>query len=233
MTSIDLLSGGAAQGLVGQLQARFLAQGGGAVQGRFGAVGQMREQLLAGAPCDVLILTQALIDQLTTQGHVQPGSARALGAVKTGVAVKAGEPAPDTSSPAALKAALLAAGGVYFPDPLKATAGIHFMKVLESLGIAQALAGRLRPFPNGATTMAALAAAPEPGLIGCTQVTEILYTPGVRLAGLLPAEFELATVYTAAVCTRAAQPAQAAAFVELLAGSEAAALRAAGGFEAV
>ena len=31
-------------------------------------------------------------------------------------------------------AALLAAKGIYFPDPLKATAGIHFMNVLKGLG---------------------------------------------------------------------------------------------------
>jgi molybdate transport system substrate-binding protein len=72
----------------------------------------------------------------------------------------------------------------------------------------------------------------EPGLIGCTQVTEILYTPGVRLAGLLPHEFELATVYTAAVCARAQEPLAAAEFVRMLAGDEATALRQAGGFEA-
>jgi molybdate transport system substrate-binding protein len=93
------------------------------------------------------------------------------------------------------------------------------------------LAERLRAFPNGATALREMAQSNEPGLIGCTQVTEILYTPGVRLVALLPREFELATVYTAAVCARAQEPLAAAGFVRMLAGEEAAALRKAGGFE--
>ena len=90
---------------------------------------------------------------------------------------------------------------------------------------------RARPFPNGATAMGALARSTEAGLIGCTQITEIKYTEGVSLVGLLPKEFELATVYSAAVCSRSAQPENAAALVKLLSGSRSAALRAAGGFE--
>ena len=231
MTQIRLLSGGAAQGLVGQLKASFAADQGCEVLGTFGAVGLMRDKLLGGEPCDVLILTEALIRQLTESGQVAAGSARALGVVKTGVAVKAGEPLPATDTPEALKAALLAARGIYFPDPVKATAGIHFMKVLQTLGLDVTLADRLRPYPNGNAAMGAMAQANEPGLIGCTQVTEILFTPGVVLSGLLPKAFELATVYTAGVCTGATQPAAAAAFVELLASEKAAGLRSAGGFE--
>ena len=132
----------------------------------------------------------------------------------------------------ALKAALLAAKGIYFPDPVQATAGIHFMNVLKKLGIAQQVAGALRPFPNGATAMKAMAARPvEPGLIGCTQVTEILYTPGVQLVSALPKEFELATVYTAAVAAKAEQPQAARMMIELLASPAAAEVRRAGGFE--
>lgn len=231
MKTLNLLSGGAAQGLVGQLQARFQAQSGCAINGTFGAVGMMKDKLLAGAPCDVLILTQALITQLTESGELLVGSARPLGVVKTGVAVKAGEAMPTVDSPDALKAALLAATGIYFPDPVKATAGIHFMKVLQTLGIDQEVAGRLRPFPNGATAMREMSQASEAGLVGCTQVTEILYTPGVQLVADLPKVFELATVYTAAVCSKAAEPALAADLISLLISPEAAELRRSGGFE--
>lgn len=230
---VRLLSGGAAKGLVAQLQDRFSAQTGFTIHGDFGAVGAMREKLLAGEPCDLVILSQALIDQLAGDGHVAANTGTPLGAVKTGVALKSGERAPEVSTAGALKSALLAAKGIYFPDPHKATAGIHFMKVLKSLGVDTQLASRLRPYPNGATAMREMAQSTESGLIGCTQVTEIRYTPGVQLAGLLPPEFELATVYTAAVCTQAKQPAAAADLIRLLASAEAAGLRASGGFEPV
>ena len=228
---VYLLSGGAAQGLVAELEEEFTAKSGFGIEGIYGAVGAMRDRLLGGEPCDLVILSQALIDQLAADGHVVAASATPLGAVKTGVAVKSGEPAPSVDTPEALKSSLLAAKGVYFPDPQKATAGIHFMKVLKALGVDQELASRLRTYPNGATAMREMARSSEPGLIGCTQVTEIKFTQGVQLTGLLPQQFELATVYTAAVCTGAKQPAAAAGLIRLLAGGEVAGIRAGCGFE--
>jgi molybdate transport system substrate-binding protein len=79
--------------------------------------------------------------------------------------------------------------------------------------------------------MKAMAEAEGPGLIGCTQVTEIRYTPGVQLVAMLPKEFELATVYTAAVTSKAEQPQAARMLIDLLASPTAAELRRAGGFE--
>jgi molybdate transport system substrate-binding protein len=232
MPPLHLIGGGAANGLVAALQERFLAQTGLAIAGRYGAVGMMKDQLLAGAPCDVLVLTDTLITQLTASGHVAAGSARPLGIVKTGIAVKDGVTAPPVQSAADLKQALLGATGIYFPDPLKATAGIHFMKVLQQLGIDAQLADRLHPYPNGAAAMQAMSQSGESGAIGCTQVTEIIFATGVQLVANLPKEFELATLYTAALCSQAAQPQTAGALIALLTSEETAGLRRAGGFEA-
>ena len=231
MSTVHLLSGGAAFGLVSQLEARFTADTDCRIAGTYSAVGVMRDRLLAGAACDVVILTAALIAQLEASGHVVAGSARALGRVKTGVAVKAGATPPAVGTPDALKAALLEASGIYFPDPVKATAGIHVMAVLQQLGIDTAVADRLRPFPNGATAMGEMARCADPGVIGCTQVTEILYTPGVQLVAPLPQAFELATVYTAAISSQADSPNAAAALIALLAGPHTQSVRHAGGFE--
>lgn len=228
---LHILSGGAASGVVKGLQEAFGARTGAQLQGTYGAVGVMKEKLLAGAPCDVLILTGALIAELEKDGHVLPGSAAPLGRVKTGVAVKAGEAQPDVSSADGLREALLRARGIYFPDPQRATAGIHFINVVKRLGILERVEQALRPFPNGATAMAEMARADEPGLIGCTQVTEILYTPGVNLVAALPKEFELATVYTAAVCKASAYPELARDLVAVLSGEGSAELRKRGGFE--
>ena len=228
---INLLSGGAAQGLVTQLKARFEAQHTCRINATFGAVGMMKDSLLAGTPCDVLILTDTLVAQLTASGQLVAGSARALGAVKTGIAVKTGDKPVDVSSPALLKAAFQAARGIYFPDPVKATAGIHFMNVLKQLGLEAELADRLHPFANGATAMKAMAQSDEVGLIGCTQGTEILYIDGVELVAPLPKEFELATVYSAAVCTRATQSQAAHALIALLTSDEIAGMRLACGFD--
>ena len=179
MTQLRLMSGGAAQGLVAALRESFEREHGCTVQGTFGAVGLMRDHLLAGESSDLMILSQSLIDQLSKDGHLVAGSAQALGIVKTGVAVLPGAPRPTLQSPEQLKRLLSQASAVYFPDPVKATAGIHFMKVLEQLDLREALTDRLCPYPNGATAMREMAAQARPGAVGCTQVTEILYTPGV------------------------------------------------------
>ena len=231
MTSLQLLSGGAAQGLVRQLEARFQAQHHCGISASFGAVGTMMGSLLAGSPCDVILLTEALIAQLMASGDVVAGSARSLGLVKTGIACRQSKTPVVVDSPAALKAALRAASAIYFPDPVKATAGVHFMNVLRQLGLEAELADRLRSYPSGASAMQAMADAPGTGVIGCTQATEILFAAGVQWVAPLPAGFELTTTYTAAVCTRSSQLDQAKALVELLAGAESAALRLQCGFE--
>ena len=227
---VTILSGGAAKGLVGALSAEFKAQSGCEIDGTFGAVGAMRDKLLSGTAADLLILTRALIDELAAQGHVVAGCAANIGTVLTAVAVRSGEPSPDVGSAAGLRAALLAADGIYFPDPKLATAGIHFAKVIERLGIATEVASRIKTYPNGATAMRELAATRGGRPIGCTQVTEILNTPGAQLVAPLPKEFELATVYTAGVCTRAALAEQARALAALLAGDTAGAARQLAGF---
>jgi molybdate transport system substrate-binding protein len=216
VTTVRVLSGGAAQGLVNALAPRFEAETGCTVEGEFGAVGAMAGKLRAGAPADLLILTAALIAELAREGHAAPGSAADVGTVHTGVAVRAGDPTPPIGDASALRAALLAADAIYAPDLALSTAGSHFAQVLERLGIRNEVATRLNGFPNGATAMRALAVSTSARPIGCTQATEILNTAGVTLAGPLPPGCELATVYTAAVAARAAAPEEARRLIALL-----------------
>lgn len=227
--TLRILSGGAAQGLVGRLQPAFEKKYGCRIEGGFGAVGAMRDKLLAGTPCDLLILTQALIAELAAQGRADPTSVRPVGVVKTGVALKEKRSPVAIASEQDLRALLQAAPAIYFPDPAKATAGIHFFKVLQALGLADD-AAKLKTYPNGATAMAALAQADAKNAVGCTQVTEILMTPGVRLAGLLPPPHELATTYTAAVASGAQEPELSRALIAALTAEAATEARSRSGF---
>ncbi len=228
---MQVLSGGAAAAVVKGVEAEFTRRTGRRIEGTFSAVGQMRDKLVGGAPCDLVILTRPLVMQLIASGHVAAGSERSLGLVKTGIAVRSGAPHPAVKTREQLHAAFSAAKGIYFPDPEKATAGIHFMKVLKALGLDQSLQERFRPFPNGATAMGEMGRSGEEGLIGCTQVTEINYTGGVDLVDVLPPEFELNTDYTLGICTRAQHPEEARVLADLLAGPASEAVRRQGGFE--
>jgi molybdate transport system substrate-binding protein len=232
-STLNFLCAGAAQGLVKALENRFTTETGAQLRGRFGAVGAMKEALLAGEPCDVFIVTDKMVSELSLAGILQAPPALALGRVRTAIAARSREPAPAVGDIEALRAALRAAPALYFPDPERATAGIHFAKVLAQLGMKQGADSQPRwcTFPNGATAMRALATEAVPGSLGCTQASEILYTPGVQLVAALPAQFELATVYSAAATGHAAAPELAQSFLALLASPESAGLRAAGGFD--
>jgi molybdate transport system substrate-binding protein len=227
---LDILSGGAARGLVDALRPEFTAATGCDLHASFSAVGAMHEQLLAGTPCDVIILTAPLIESLARDGRVDAASVAALGAVPTGVAVRKGAALPDVSSGDTLRAALLVSPAIFVPDTERSTAGVHLLRILHRLGIQAELAARLRTYPNGATAMRELAQCSAANAIGITQVSEIISTPGIALVGELPAGFGLAAVYAAAVCVPAREPVLARRFVAMLAGANAAAVRQRAGF---
>jgi len=226
-----ILSGGAAQSVVTALAAELRAATGYELDCTFSAVGAMKAKLLSGAPADLVILTRAVIDELASGGQVLSEGCADLGRVHTGIAVRAGDPLPDIASAGALRSTLCAAQGIFIPDPQKATAGIHFARVLDTLGIRGEVEPHLQTYPNGATAMRALAQAKGAHLVGCTQITEINNTPGVVLAALLPREFELATVYCVGLCAKAAAPTVARRFIELLTGEASRALRVKAGFQ--
>jgi molybdate transport system substrate-binding protein len=228
---LHLVSAGAAQSLVTGLAETLKVETGTAVDAVFGAVGAMKEKVLGGAPCDIVILSREVIDQLVDDGRVVRDTVSDVGAVRTGVAVRSRDPLPDVADANGLRSSLRAAEGIYMPDPQRATAGIRFADILKRLGIAEEVAARLHTYPNGSMAMRALAAAPGERVIGCTQITEIKQTPGVKLVSALPAEFELSTTYAVGVTTNAVEPVAARRFAAMLSGDDARDARIAAGFD--
>jgi molybdate transport system substrate-binding protein len=230
MSALNILSGGAAQGLVGSLADKFKELTGLSIAGDFGAVGAMASKLREGAPADILVLTATLIADLVREGRVDGASVADVGRVETAVAVRAGDAAISVHDAASLRQALLNADAIFAPDIKASTAGIHIAKVLQQLGIAEEVADRLRIYPNGATAMRHLAESDARKPIGATQVTEILATKCVKLSGALPKGCDLATVYTAAVTAKAVHAREAKVLIDLLTGADQRALRERAGF---
>jgi molybdate transport system substrate-binding protein len=230
MKALNILSGGAAQGLVGSLAPEFKAITGLNIEGEFGAVGAMADKLRQGVPTDIIILTAALVAKLADEKLAVAASIMDVGLVETALAVRTGDPLVEATDAAALRAAFLAADAIFVPDTKASTAGIHVAKVLEQLGISGDVAARLKIYPNGATAMRHLAVSDASKPIGCTQSTEIISTEGVMLSGSLPKGCDLATMYTAAVTTTAAQTREAQALIDLLVGADQQQLGVAAGF---
>ena len=67
MSHLNILSGGAAHGLVASLAPSFKASTGFDITGEFGAVGAMADKLRNGVTTDIVILTKALVGKLADE----------------------------------------------------------------------------------------------------------------------------------------------------------------------
>jgi len=149
MSRLNILSGGAAQGLVASLAPAFKAQTGFDITGEFGAVGTMAEKLRRGISADIIILTAAIVGKLADEKLVAASSISDIGLVETALAVRFADPQVTVSDAAGLRNALLATDVIFLPDTKASTAGIHVAKVLAQLGIADDVAARLRSSRTG------------------------------------------------------------------------------------
>lgn len=195
----------------------------------FGTVGALRDRMVAGEAADATILSTAGIKALEQKGLARAGASRVVGATGPAIAYRAGVAKPDISTPETLRAALLATRSIAYGDPAKgATAGIHFSKVLEALGVAEAMKPKTHLVPFGVEGIERVAKGESE--LAVSQATEILANPGVRLAGALPAPYRIGTSYAATAILAAKAPEAAAAYVRFLASPEAIAGFRASGF---
>jgi len=112
--------------------------------------GEIRKRVLAGQSYDVIIVPREAADEFEKAGKMVPGSAMALTRISFGLAVPADGPRPDISTPEALKRTLLATKTVLITDPATGgISGVHFMDVLNKLGIAEEMKDKLVPNPGG------------------------------------------------------------------------------------
>jgi molybdate transport system substrate-binding protein len=85
----------------------------------------------------VVILPRQGINRLVGPGTARSTSVTVLARAGIGLAVCKGALKPDIATPQALKHALLEAKSVTYLDPAGGgTSGVHFVKVLDRLGIA-------------------------------------------------------------------------------------------------
>lgn len=154
------------------------------------------EQKFSDDPQAVLLVTtMTLINDAEKMGRLKDGASYRLGDTVAGLAFSPGSAKPDISTPEKLKAALLAAKRIAFSDPARgATVGIHFMKVIESLGVKDEVLRKATLAKDGIETMRLVLE--EKIDLGITQISEIQQASRDAVAGPFPKEFELATTYS-------------------------------------
>src|SRR6476620_12054628 len=116
MTTLNILSGGAAQGLVASLAPPFKDLTGFDIAGEFGAVGAMADKLRHGTVADIVILTAAIVGKLAEEKRELPASISNVGLVETAIAVRAGDRLVEACDAATLRAALVDADAIFVPE---------------------------------------------------------------------------------------------------------------------
>jgi molybdate transport system substrate-binding protein len=169
-----------------------------------------------GEAFDFVVLAADVIEQLAAGGRVDPGSRTDLARSAVAIAVAAGATRPDVSTESTIRDAVLRARSIgYSTGP----SGAHLIRLFERWGIADAIAPRIVQAPPG-IPVGTLVARGDVEL-GFQQLSELMHLPDIDVVGLLPAEIQVETVFSAAVCTASNCPAAAKALLSFLASSEA------------
>jgi molybdate transport system substrate-binding protein len=212
--NLTVLCAGAVSGVVHELGARYTQATGNAVTIVVGTAGEVRAHLDRGERVDAVMLPAGGIDDLARGGRVLVQTRADLGRTVLGVGVRSGAPLPDIASPEAFKQMLLAARAIASTDPgAGASFGIAFANVLKRLGIADAVAPKLKLTDGGRSCE--IVARGEADV--CVQSTvEIVPVAGVRVVGPVPDPLRFALTYTAAVPANAPNPSAGKAFVDYL-----------------
>jgi molybdate transport system substrate-binding protein len=188
----------------------------------------LKQEIDAGEPFDVVIVTAESIAQLSKEGKTAGGEGTPISRAGVGIGIRKGAPRPDIGTPEALKGALLGAKAIAY-GPSGASFP-YVTKMLESLGIADAMKPKTLFFDTSDGTNGAVADGKAD--FGITLVSEILPVKGIELLGPFPDEFQGYVRFSAAISANAKNPESANALIEFLAGPDAAASIKARGMQA-
>jgi molybdate transport system substrate-binding protein len=209
------MSGGAPKEIFLQLTPQFERKSGHKVEFLFAVMSALRDKIAAGENADVLVMPTNILDGYQKSGVVQAQGRAILGLVSINTVVRTGAPKPDLSTPEKVKQAILNSRAITHATPGATPSGTHMGHLIEQLGIAEAMKGRIihRPALEGGVQLVASGEAE----IGFYPKSEVVNTDGLTVAGPLPSAIQLTTIYGAAVTATSASPDAAKAFIDFMA----------------
>ncbi len=163
----------------------------------------LRDRLAGGEKADVLVMPTNILDGYQQSGVVRSQGRAILGLVGINAVVRAGAPKPDLSTVEKVKQAILSSRAIAHATPGETPSGTHMGKLIEKLGIADVMKGKIihRPALAGGVQLVASGEAE----IGFYPKSEVVNTDGLTVVGPLPADIQLTTIYGAAVTASSAR----------------------------
>jgi molybdate transport system substrate-binding protein len=214
--SVRVLSTLALAGAVRALADRYQAQSGTRIEAEFAPTVRVLERLKEGETADVLILTQEGLAGLVSAGAVVAESCVDLARSYIGLAVKAGQPHPDISTEAALRATLLAARSVAYSR--LGASGIFFAQLIVKMGIEQEINARATVVPLGFTAERLVTGEAD---VAIQQLSELKQVNGIEIVGALPLHLQTPAVFSAGRMTASTNIEPSNVLLKFLASKEA------------
>lgn len=221
---LKVIAGGSMTALLNQLGPAFEAASGHKLSIHFDSTPNIVARINSGTPFDLAVVPVDVFKDATAKTHFVAGQTVDIARVGYGVAIRAGAPKPDISTPDAFKKTLLAASSI--ASVPASAAGAYVTKVYERLGIAEEMKAKTK-VQAGPPQIAPAVAKGEAEL--GVFLSNVLIAPGVELAGAFPAELQQELVFTSAISADAKEGDAAKAFIDYLKSPAATATIKAGG----
>jgi molybdate transport system substrate-binding protein len=178
------------------------------VRGLYAPPGALLKHFAAGEPADIFLTGR--------EGKIVPGRID-LATTGIGICVRKGAPKPDVSTPDAFKRAVLEAKTVGYASPAGGSiVGPHIQKIFAQLGIAEQMTSKTKLSAGGPNGRVSVLVSSGEAEIGLQQVTELMSNPDVDVIGMLPADLQQITMYSAGITASAKQPDAARALIQAL-----------------
>ena len=214
MATLRIFSGGAPKEIFLQLTPQFEQKSGHKIEYVFAVMSALRDRVAAGDKADVLVMPTNILDDYQTNGVVQAQGRAILGLVSVNAVVRTGAQRPDLSTPDKVKQSILNSRAIVHATPGATPSGTHMGKLIEQLGISDAMKGKIihRPALEGGVQLVASGEAE----IGFYPKSEVVNTNGLSVVGPLPAAIQLTTIYGAAVTANSTNPDGGRAFIAFM-----------------
>jgi molybdate transport system substrate-binding protein len=209
---IKVLSSNGTSAIVRAIGAEFARRTGHTLVTKIDVAVLLQQDIEAGESFDVAVLTRAVIDELAAKGAIDLGTRADVARSGIGVAARAGAAKPDIGTVDAFRRTFLDARSVAYTTV--GGSGIHFAKMLERLGIADAVRAKAKTQAGG--IVGELVARGEAEL-AVQQVSELVPVEGIDLVGPFPPELQLITLFTAGISPHAKNPEAARALLRFFA----------------
>lgn len=174
------------------------------------AEGDVLEQRLAAGTVDLVSQNPGPMEELVKAGKIVRGSVTPFQLAELGVAVKAGAPKPDISTPAAYRAALLAAKTIGYS---RGCSGTNIGASIAQLGLTEQLKAKTKFTGEGGGPVTDYLKRGDFEL-GLQQSNIMAGVPGVDFVGPVPAPLNKSCQSNLGVAAKSKEPDAARAFIQ-------------------